>query len=237
MWETTAIVLTATVAFVVIGECVLLLSGGIAAAWGLLVDSHAALLDVHKLVLHWDQAVGLALHAGLLRGSVRGTSVCKLVTVQCNRCIVVYSSHIISMLQGRDSSLVDKCNCVGPIFLEGVDHLDNWWDHVLAQDQIFVLLGIHSTMLDDTQAYVDDVTVVHRVACSAGTGSTNEEARYKGLKIFRVMPGGGHSLPICHAIFGRGTPVLHDEPVKHVEKDSVWLFHADWLVCFTNRFW
>ncbi len=52
LWETTAVALTATIAFVVIGEHALLLSGGIAAAWGLMADSHAELLDVRKLVLH-----------------------------------------------------------------------------------------------------------------------------------------------------------------------------------------
>ncbi len=67
------------------------------------------------------------------------------------------------MLQGQDSSLVDECNCVGPIFLEGVDDLNNWWDHVLARDPIFVLIGVHSTKLDDVQADVDGITVVHGV--------------------------------------------------------------------------
>ncbi len=54
LWDTTAIALTATIVLVVICECVLLLSGGIAAAWGLLADSHAELLDNRNLVLHCD---------------------------------------------------------------------------------------------------------------------------------------------------------------------------------------
>jgi hypothetical protein len=54
LWETTAIALATHVAFVVIGECAWLLSRGVAAAWGLLAGSHAELLDVCKLVLHWD---------------------------------------------------------------------------------------------------------------------------------------------------------------------------------------
>jgi hypothetical protein len=72
------------------------------------------------------------------------------------------------MLQGRDSSLIDKCNCVGPIFLEGVDRLDDWWDRILAQDPVFVLLGVHSTILDDAQTNINDVTVIHWVVYSAG---------------------------------------------------------------------
>ncbi len=51
LWETMAIGLTTTVALVVIGECDLLLSGGITAAWGLLANIHAE-LGVCKLVLH-----------------------------------------------------------------------------------------------------------------------------------------------------------------------------------------
>ena len=53
LWETMAVALTTTVALVVVGEHALLLSGSLAAAWGLLVDIHAE-LDVYKLVLHCD---------------------------------------------------------------------------------------------------------------------------------------------------------------------------------------
>jgi hypothetical protein len=236
LWETTVVALTATIVFVVIDERALLLSGVVATAYGLLANSHEELLDVCKLVLHCNKAVGLALH-GFLRGSIHRTKVCKQVTVQCNQHVVVHGGHTVLMLQGWDSSLVDECNLVGPIFLKGVDHLDNRWECILAQDPIFVLLGIHSTMLDDTQANVNDVTVVHQVACSAGVGSADEEVCCKGLKTFGGVPGGGHSLPIFLAIFSRGMPIFHDEPVKHVEKDSVWLLHVDWLVCFTNCFW
>ncbi len=49
--------------------------------------------------------------------------------------------HTISMLQGQDSSLIDECNRIGPIFLEGVDHLDDWWDRVLMQDPVLYSLA------------------------------------------------------------------------------------------------
>jgi hypothetical protein len=78
------------------------------------------------------------------------------------------------MLKGRDSCLVGECNCVGPIFFEGVDCLNDQWDHVFAQDPIFLLLGIHPTGLDDAQADVDDVVIVHWVACHTCVGSANE---------------------------------------------------------------
>jgi hypothetical protein len=179
---------SATVAFVVIGECALLLSWGVTAAWGLLANSHEELLNVCKLVLHCDQAVSLALH-GFLRGGIRGTKVCEQVTIQHDQHVVVHCGHTISMLQGQDSSLVEECNCVNPIFLEGVDCIEDQWDCVLMQDPIFILLGIHSTALDDAQANVDDVMVVHQVACSAGLGSVNEEARCEELETFREMSG------------------------------------------------
>ncbi len=181
--------------------------------------------------------VGLALH-GFLCGRKSGTKVCKRVTVQSNQRIVIHGCPPVSMLQGQDSSLIDKCNHIGPIFLEGVDHLNDWWDRVLAQDSVFVLLGIHSTMLDDTHADVDDVMVIHPVrSVQRWRRKCQRRGALQGLETFGGMPGGSHSLPIFFAILGHGMPVLHDEPVKHVEKDSVWLFHADWCIYFTNCFW
>jgi hypothetical protein len=53
LWETIVIALTAAAALVVVGERALLLSGNVAAAWGLLANIHAE-LDVCKLVLHCD---------------------------------------------------------------------------------------------------------------------------------------------------------------------------------------
>jgi hypothetical protein len=71
LWETavsvaatkTTSALTTTVASVAatVGR-VLLLSGGVDAAWELLVDGHAELLDVCQLAVHCGQAGGLALH-------------------------------------------------------------------------------------------------------------------------------------------------------------------------------
>jgi hypothetical protein len=104
----------------------------------------------------------------------------------------------------------------------------------LRQEEQSLMLGIGVIVVTHHAAHMA------RVQCkagSAGVGSTNKEAHCKGLKILKGMPGGGHSLPIFLAILGCGTPVLCDEPVEHVEKDSVWLFHADRLVCFMNRFW
>ncbi len=65
------------------------------------------------------------------------------------------------MLQGRDHCLVNECNHISPIFLEGVDCLDDWRDRVFAQDPIFVLLGVHPAVLDDTQTNLNDISIVH----------------------------------------------------------------------------
>ncbi len=75
LWETTVVALTATVALVVVGERALLPSVGVATAWELMANIHAE-LDVQKLGLHCNQAVGLALHC-FLHGYKRGTKVCK----------------------------------------------------------------------------------------------------------------------------------------------------------------
>ncbi len=112
--------------------------------------------------------------------------------------------------------MVDQRDHIGPIFLEGVDHLDDRRGFVLTGDPIFVLLGVHPTAFDDVQADVDDVAIIHWVACHAHIGCTDEEARCKGLKAVGGMPVGGHPLPIIFAIFGRCFVVLRDEPVEHV---------------------
>ncbi len=103
------------------------------------------------------------------------------------------------MLQGWDSRLVNECNRVSPIFLGGVDRLDDWWDRVFAQDQIFLPFGVHSTALDDVQANVNDIAVVHWVVCCACVRSTDEEVYCDGLKTIGGMPGGSHFLLICLA--------------------------------------
>jgi hypothetical protein len=64
--KTTGIALTATVVIVVVDKHALLLSGGIATTWGLLANICVE-LDVQKLSLHCNQAVGLVLHC-FLRG-------------------------------------------------------------------------------------------------------------------------------------------------------------------------
>jgi hypothetical protein len=122
------------------------------------------------------------------------------------------------MLRGWGSRLVDKCDYVGPIFFEGVDRLDDRRGFVLARDPIFLLLGVHPASFDDAQADVDDITIIHQVACCPRVGCADEEACCKGLESAGGMPVGGHLLPILFTIFGRCFAVLRDEPIEHVRK-------------------
>ncbi len=127
LWKPSTAALTATVAFVAIVERVLLLRGAIDAAWGLLADGHAELLNVCKPALHCDQAVGLALHCFMAYVEPSLQVSCR--TTQATRCRPQrpYCIHVAK----AGATLVDECNCVGPTFLEGVDHLDNWQDCIL----------------------------------------------------------------------------------------------------------
>jgi hypothetical protein len=71
------------------------------------------------------------------------------------------------------------------------------------RNPIFVFFGVHPASFDYTQADVDDVAIVHRVACRARVGCANEEVCREGLESVGGMPVGRHSLPILFAIFGR----------------------------------
>ena len=106
--------------------------------------------------------------------------------------------------------------CVGPILFEGVDRFCDWRALVLAGDPIFLFLGVHPTSFDDAQADVNDIAIVHWVACRARVGCADEEARHKGLEAIGGMPVGSHSLWILFAIFVLCFAVLCDEPVEHV---------------------
>jgi len=103
----------------------------------------------------------------------------------------------VSMLQGWGSCLVDKCDRVGPIFFEGVDHPDDQQAFVLMHDPIFVFLGVHPASFDDAQADVDDIVIVHWVACRACVGCTDEEAHCKGFE----QPFAGNFLRDLRSLF------------------------------------
>jgi hypothetical protein len=130
--------------------------------------------------------------------------------------------------------MVDERDHSGPILLEGVDHLNDRWGLALACCPVFVLFGVHSAYFNDAQANVDDIMLSHQVSRRTCVGCADEEACREGLKAVSGMPFGGHPLPICFAIFGRGFAVLLNEPLEHVEKYRVWVLHPDRLVCLLN---
>ena len=104
------------------------------------------------------------------------------------------------MLRGWGSCLVDECDRVVPIFFEGADRFSDQWGLVLTGDLIFVFLGVHFTSFDDAQANVDDITIVHRVACRARVGCANEEVNCEGLKAVGGMPVGSNLLPTADSL-------------------------------------
>ncbi len=89
-----------------------------------------------------------------------------------------------------------------------------------------VLLAVHPASLDNAEANVDDVNVVHLEARTAGVRSSGEEAENKGIKPISRVPIDGHVLPVCLAILGRGLTVLVDGPEEKVDKDDIRLMEA-----------
>ena len=77
--------------------------------------------------------------------------------------------------------MVDKGDFVHPELLEGIERLDDFGTNRLACDPLFVIFGVHSTSLDDAEADVDDVGIMHRVAGTAGVARASEEVMDEGL--------------------------------------------------------
>jgi hypothetical protein len=169
LWEASCTICTARATIAPVATAIvvlLLLWRGVDGGRGLLVDSHVELLDVCELALYSGHGGCLALHQ-FLRGGVCGAEVRKRFAVRCDQGVVVHDGHAVSMVRCWDHCLVDECDCGGPILFEGVDRLDDRRGFVLACDPIFVLLGVHPASFDDVQANVDDVAIVHWVACCA----------------------------------------------------------------------
>jgi hypothetical protein len=135
-------------ATVIVGH-VLLLCGGIDGGWGLLANSHAELLDVHQLALHSGHVGHLGLDR-FLCGSVGRAKVHKRFAVRRVQRVVVHGSHAVAVLRSRDRHLVDERGRAGPVLLEGIDRLDDRWGFALVSNPVFIILGVHSTLLDYT---------------------------------------------------------------------------------------
>ncbi len=120
-----------------------------------------------------------------------------------------------------DGGLVHEGDLGGPKHFECVNRLDNVGADSLASNSGLVLLTIHTALLDDAEANVDDVDVIHHEARAAGVHSSGEEAEDEGIEPVGGVPIGGHALLVCLAILGHRLTVLVDEPEEEVDKDDI----------------
>jgi hypothetical protein len=158
-----------------------------------------------------------------LRGGIRSPEVCNQLPVQYDRVVVVHGGHPVAMHACGDWGLVHKGDLGGPKCFEHVDHLNNAGVDGLASNPGLVLLAVHPTLLDDAEANVDDVNIVHPEAHAAGVLSSGEEAKDEGIESVGGVPIGGHALPVRLVILGRCLTVLVDKPEEEVNEDKLGL--------------
>ncbi len=79
----------------------------------------------------------------------------------------------------------------------------------------------YTPQLDDAEANVNNVNVIHPEARAAGIRSSGEEAEDEGIEPVGGVPISGHALPVCLAILGHHLTVLVDEPEEEVNKDNI----------------
>ncbi len=121
----------------------------------------------------------------------------------------------------RDGGLVYEGDLSSPKCFERVDHLDSARADGLASDPGLVLLAVHFALLDDVEANVDNVNVIHPEACTAGVRSFGEEAEDEGIEPVRGVTIGSHALLIRLQILGCRLTVLVDKPEEEVNKDNI----------------
>ncbi len=129
----------------------------------------------------------------------------------------------------RDGGLVHKGDLGGPKCFEHVNHLIDAGADGLASDPGLVFLAVHPALLDDAEANVNCVDIIHPVALAAGIRSFNEEVEDEGIEPIGGVPIGGHALPVGLAILGRHLTVLVDKPGEEVDKDNIRLSKAPLL--------
>jgi hypothetical protein len=92
-------------------------------------------------------------------------------------------------------------------------------------------------MLDEVQANVNDVTVIHWVACNAGVESTNEEARCEGLKTFRGMRFSLQSLVVVCPYFVMNQSNMWRKTVFGYFMQIGCMFHTSLFVDSLGKHW
>ncbi len=128
-----------------------------------------------------------------------------------------------------DGGLIHEGDLGGPKHLKRVNRLDDVGADCLTSDPGLVLFAIHPALLDDAEANVDDVNIVHPEARASGVHGTGEEAEDKGIKPVGGVPIGSHALPVCLAILGCRLTILVDKPEEEVNKDNIGLPEAPLL--------
>jgi hypothetical protein len=104
--------------------------------------------------------------------------------------------------------LVHEGDLGSPKCFECVDCLDDAGADGLASYPGLVPLAVHPALLDDAEANVKDVDIVHLEARAFGVCSSGEEAEDEGIKPIGGVLIGGHALPVCAAILGPHLTVL-----------------------------
>ncbi len=120
-----------------------------------------------------------------------------------------------------DGGLVNEGDLGGPKRFERVDHLNDAGADGLVSNPGLVLLAVHPALLDDAEANVDNVNVVHPEARASGIRSSGEEVEDEGIEPVCGVPIGGHALPVSLTILGRRLTILVDKPEEEVNKDSI----------------
>jgi hypothetical protein len=140
--------------------------------------------------------------------------------------VVVHGRHAVAILQGWDARLIDEGDGVAPEPLEGVKRLLDAGicklPCVFNTNPRLVLFSIHPTAFDHAWADVNEVALFHWIPCCACVQRAKEELREELLKTIGGLPIGGYSLSILLSFFGHCDAIFFDEPIKHMEEDSVW---------------
>jgi hypothetical protein len=164
-----------------------------------------------------------------LHGGVRSPEVCHRLPVQCDRVVVIHGGHPVAMHACGDGGLVHKGDHGGPKCLELVNRLNDAGADCLTSNPGLVLFAVHPASLDDAEANVNNVDIVHPAARAAKVLSTGEEAKDEGIKSIGGVPISGHALPVRLTILGHHLTVLIDKPEEEVDKDNIGLAEAPLL--------
>jgi hypothetical protein len=125
-----------------------------------------------------------------------------------------------------DGGLVQEGDLGSPKHFERDNRLADVRADGLASNPGLVLLAIHPALLDDAEANVNDVDIVHPETRAAGICSSGEEAEDEGIEPVGGVPIGSHELPVCLAILSHCLTVLVDKSEEEFDKNNIKLAKA-----------